>query len=336
MTFLRFFILYAGKVVCGLFFFPFQADAQPVWKKVDTGYAGLPSSVHVFRSQSPINGRPNIAWYVEADLSDRKLLFDTDTTFKRRLTPVGFYAKNDEPLVVVNGTFFSFAENRNLNLVMHKGRLLAYNMQSFSGRGADTFMYYKMTRSAIGISKRRQADVAWLYTDSARTYPVAFEDDPVSVKDSAADFNIGPFIKGKSRAGKNLSKAGIRKRWKMETAIGGGPVLVQNSKMRVTNNEERMFTGKAVNDLHPRTAMGYTADGKIIILVVEGRNPGIAEGASLTELAKIFLELGAVEALNLDGGGSSCMLVQGKETIKPSDKQGQRAIPAVFMIKYKK
>jgi len=37
--------------------------------------------------------------------------------------------------------------------------------------------------------------------------------------------------------------------------------------------------------------------------------------------------------LNLDGGGSSCMLVNGKETIKPSDKEGQRAVPAVFIIK---
>jgi exopolysaccharide biosynthesis protein len=41
-----------------------------------------------------------------------------------------------------------------------------------------------------------------------------------------------------------------------------------------------------------------------------------------------------VEALNLDGGGSSCMLVYGKETIKPSDKK-QRAVPAVFMIREK-
>lgn len=336
MSFLRLFILHSGKVLCGLFFFTVLAEAQPVWTNMDTLFEGLPSSVHVFRAQSPINGRPNIAWYVEADLNDRQLIFDTDTTFKRRLTPGGFYTKNDEPLVVVNGTFFSFTENRNLNLVMHKGRLLAYNVQSFSGRGADTFLYHKMTRSAIGISKKRQADVAWLYTDTALAFPVAFEDDPVFVKDSAADFNIGPYIIGKSKAGKNLAKAGIRKRWKMETAIGGGPVLVQNGKMRVTNNEERMFAGKAVNDLHPRTAMGYTANGKLIILVVEGRNPGTAEGASLTELANIFLDLGALEALNLDGGGSSCMLVQGKETIKPSDKQGQRAIPAVFMIKYKK
>ncbi|HKO81064.1 MAG TPA: phosphodiester glycosidase family protein, partial [Chitinophagaceae bacterium] len=66
----------------------------------------------------------------------------------------------------------------------------------------------------------------------------------------------------------------------------------------------------------------------------EGRNPGIAEGVTLVQLAQIFKDLGCWEALNLDGGGSSCMLVSGKETIKPSDKK-QRPVPAVFIIKRK-
>ena len=93
------------------------------------------------------------------------------------------------------------------------------------------------------------------------------------------------------------------------------------------------FTGKAINDAHPRTAMGYTKDGKLIVLAVEGRNPGIAEGATLTELAEIFVSLGCEEALNLDGGGSSCLLINGSETIKPSDKTGQRPVPAVFVVR---
>jgi exopolysaccharide biosynthesis protein len=59
----------------------------------------------------------------------------------------------------------------------------------------------------------------------------------------------------------------------------------------------------------------------------------IAVGTTLTETAQIFIELGAVEAINLDGGGSSCLLVNGKETIKPSDPTGQRPVPAVFFVK---
>ena len=117
------------------------------------------------------------------------------------------------------------------------------------------------------------------------------------------------------------------------TAVGGGPVLMQQGKIKITNNEEVKFAGKAIDDKHPRTAMGYTKDNKLIILVVEGRNPGKAEGATLTQQAQIFKDLGCWEALNLDGGGSSCLLVNGKETIKVSDATGQRPVPAVFMIK---
>jgi exopolysaccharide biosynthesis protein len=121
-------------------------------------------------------------------------------------------------------------------------------------------------------------------------------------------------------------------KWKMQTAVGGGPVLLQDGKIKITNNEEFKFAGKAINDKHPRTAMGYTQDGKLIILMIEGRNK-VAHGATLTQEAQIFKDLGCWEALNLDGGGSSCLLVNGKETIKVSDAAGQRPVPAVFIIK---
>ncbi|MGZ5191218.1 MAG: phosphodiester glycosidase family protein, partial [Flavisolibacter sp.] len=119
--------------------------------------------------------------------------------------------------------------------------------------------------------------------------------------------------------------------WKMQTAIGGGPVLIQNKQIRITNDEEMMFAGRGIRDKHPRTAMGYTREHKLIILVIEGRNPN-AGGATLVQEAQILKDLGCIEALNLDGGGSSCLLINGKETIKPSDKV-QRAVPAVFMVR---
>jgi exopolysaccharide biosynthesis protein len=297
--------------------------AQMKWQNVDSLYGSLPSSVHVFRTTDFIDGKPNIAYYVIADLNDRKLNFTTDTTYKRRFTPQQFYEKNQQPLLVVNGTFFDFATNRNLNAVIKEGRLVSYNVHTTALKGKDTLMYMHSFRSAIGITKKRKADVAWLYTDSSAIYAKAFQQGPNFYKDSL--FKV---------ANKELLKRSAK--WKMQTAIAGGPVLVQNNMVKVTNNEERMFTGKAIDDKHPRTAMGYTADGKLIILVVQGRMPAVAEGASLTQLAKLLLDLGCVEALNLDGGGSSCMLVNGKETIKPSDKEGQRAVPAVFIIQQKK
>src|SRR5262249_55144443 len=134
---------------------------------------------------------------------------------------------------------------------------------------------------------------------------------------------------------KSEKKRGIRDRWKMATAIGGGPVLLQNGQIRITNNEELKFTGNAINDKHPRTAMGYTKDNKLVILAIQGRSES-GGGASLIQEAQILENIGCVEALNLDGGGSSCMLVNGRETIKPSDKEGQRPVPAVFVITRKR
>ena len=296
-------------------------QAQEGWTRMDSLFPGLPASVHVYRSSAPLKGRPHIAWYVEADLADRSLQFDTDTSSGRRLTPSQFHEKNGKPVVVVNGTFFSFATNQNLNLIVKDGKLVAHNVTSIQGKGRDSAKFFKVSRSAIGIDDERRADVAWLLTDSARTSARAFQTNPISRK---------AMLPGISRRDTLWKKA---RKWKMTTAIGGGPVLVHDGRMRITNDEERMFMGKAREDLHPRTAMGYTKDGRLIILAVEGRRPKVAEGASLTDLADIFLQLGAEEALNLDGGGSSCLLVMGRETIRPSDKEGQRPVPGVFLIR---
>jgi hypothetical protein len=223
--------------------------------------------------------------------------------------------------VVVNTTFFEFVQNRNLNAVVRNGQLVAFNVHNIAGKGKDTLTYRHAFASAIGISKKRKADIAWLFTDSSSSYPLASQVVVPSYRDSIAVL-----------AASHLPNTAKFKKWKMQTAVAGGPVLLQNGQIQISNNEEQKFTGKQINDLHPRTAMGYTADGFLIIMVVEGRNPGIANGASLTQLAQLMQSAGCIEALNLDGGGSSTLLINGKETIKPSDKTGQRPVPAVFVI----
>lgn len=317
-----------------LIFNSFTLTAQLNWINVDSLYQPLPASVHVFKTTDLLDGKPNIAYYVIADLKDRNILFDMDTTHKRRFTPAQFYQKNNQPLMVVNTTFFSFQTNQNLNLVIKNGKLIGYNIHTIPGRGKDTLTFRHPFGSAIGITKKRTADIAWLFTDSTKRYPFAIQYPIMPVKDSSnylsfdKTFNDNKIILGHSGVSQS-----ILKKWKMKTAIGGGPVLLQNGEIKITNNEELKFAGNAINDKHPRTSMGYTKDNKLIILVVQGRFPGIAEGASLVHQAKILQELGCWEALNLDGGGSSCLLINGKETIIPSDTTGQRAVPAVFIIR---
>jgi hypothetical protein len=319
-------------------FFFFKTSAQLKWKNVDSLYQPLPSSIHVYFTNESIDTAPFRAYYLIADLKDKKIEFTADTTYKRRLTPSQFFEKDNQPLVVVNCTFFSFETNRNLNVVIKNKKVVSYNIQTINGRGKDTFTYRHPFGSAIGISKKRTADVAWLYTDSSmkKTYKLASPIE-IPVSDSFHSMNLNSLVKIQTRFTffDVFYKTHLRfTKWKMQTAVGGGPVLLQQGEIKITNNEELKFVGKAINNKHPRTAMGYTKDGKLIILMIEGRND-IAHGATLIQEAQIFKDLGCWEALNLDGGGSSCLLVNGKETIKPSDKEGQRPVPAVFIIKQK-
>jgi Phosphodiester glycosidase len=219
-----------------------------------------------------------------------------------------------------------------LNVVIKDGKIVSYNVHSIAGRGKDTLTYTHTFGSAIGIDKKRNADVTWLFTDSALKYPYSAHSEQKVIRDSIDHLPVDS-IKNIYYSWMHSNKLiPIFKKWKMRTAIGGGPVLVQYGKIQITNEEELKFTGKAINDKHPRTCMGYTSDGYLIVMAIQGRFPGIAEGATLEQEAKLLIDLGCIEALNLDGGGSSCMLVNGKETIKPSDKTGERPVPAVFII----
>ncbi len=317
-------------IICFILLICSNAFSQIRWQLVDSVNNHLPKGIRLYYTNDSLDSKPNIAYYIEANLKDESLIFDVDTTYRRRLTPKQFYTKNNQPLVVVNGTFFSFNTNQNLNTVIKNGHPVSFNIASVRGPGKDSTKQLAVFRSALGIASNRNADVAWINSDTTQR------------KVKASQHPITPFIlpakneatKKELRIIKKLKRKSFEE-WDMQTAIGGGPVLLQNGAITISNNEEKMFTGKGITDKHPRTAMGYTAHGTLIILVVQGRFEKLAEGATLGQEAQILKDLGCVEALNLDGGGSSCMLVNGHETITPSDKTGQRAVPAVFMIRRK-
>ena len=312
------------QILILLFSIPLFATAQLHWKNLDSAYQPLPNGTHVFFTNDSIEGRPNIAYYFIADLKNKQVDFVADAKNGTRLTPSQYFEKDGHPLLVVNCTFFEFVHNSNLNLVVNDGNVLANSIQATANKGKDTFTYRHVFRSAIGIDKHRNADVAWIFSDTAKNYAYVSQSAVPSFKDSSAYYSLKQI---------ESKKIASLKKWKVQTAVGGGPVLIQDSQIKISNEAEQMFAGKAINDKHPRTAMGYTNDGKLIVLVIQGRFPNKAEGATLGQEAKILQDLHCREALNLDGGGSSCMLINGKQTIQPSDKEGQRAVPAVFLVK---
>jgi hypothetical protein len=110
-------------------------------------------------------------------------------------------------------------------------------------------------------------------------------------------------------------------------AIGGGPHLLARGLV-----SDEGFTNTLVGRRHPRTALGVLPDGRILLLVVDGRSPPHSLGMTLVELALEMRRLGAVDAMNLDGGGSSTMVVSGRVVNLPSDENGERAVATSLLV----
>ena len=102
-----------------------------------------------------------------------------------------------------------------------------------------------------------------------------------------------------------------------ETVVSGGALLVEHGRVQVRVAEEKIPADIAMGRA-PRTALGIKKDGTLLMVVVDGRSNNSA-GLTLTELATYMLRLGAREAVNFDGGGSSVMAINGQVVNKPSD-----------------
>lgn len=106
--------------------------------------------------------------------------------------------------------------------------------------------------------------------------------------------------------------------------VAGFPDLV-DAGMRVGDLEVAARPSFAAAR-HPRTAVGYDDDGLLWLVVVDGRQAPHSAGMTLPELATLLQALGADEALNLDGGGSTTMVVGGRPVNRPSDATGERRV----------
>jgi hypothetical protein len=125
----------------------------------------------------------------------------------------------------------------------------------------------------------------------------------------------------------------LRPQWlDVPEALGGGPELIRQGRPIFRPNEE--FGTYQLNRRHPRTAVGQRADGKIVMVVVDGRRPGYSAGMTNFELAQTMMRLGAVTASALDAGGSSTMAFDGRLLNRPSDSGGERLVAEALLVTY--
>jgi hypothetical protein len=113
---------------------------------------------------------------------------------------------------------------------------------------------------------------------------------------------------------------------KAEAMVGGGPRLVSRGKINVP---EEKFAHAALR--HPRTAFALTRRGTFLFVTLDGRQPS-SVGMTLRELAAELIEMGAVEAMNLDGGGSTTMVVSDAVRNSPSDGKERPVSDAILIF----
>jgi hypothetical protein len=113
-------------------------------------------------------------------------------------------------------------------------------------------------------------------------------------------------------------------------AVGGGPVLVRSRKALF--NAKEAFVPSQLALPEPRTAVGQLADGRLILVVVDGKRPGYSSGMTNFELALALLRLGAVNAAALDSGASSTMAFDGELLNRPSGTE--RAVSNALLVSY--
>lgn len=140
----------------------------------------------------------------------------------------------------------------------------------------------------------------------------------------AVSFEV--FTEKSSSNGKSVNKINVQ----AEDIVAGIPQLIKDGKIDITWEQEKT-TRAFVETKHPRTAVAKLKDGKFLMITVDGRSVE-SVGIGLEDLSKILLELGATDAMNFDGGGSTTMFLDGKIVNKPSDKEGERKVSDAILV----
>lgn len=288
------------------------------WTNVGDAFGALPDHIQVYKSSEELESKKSKAYIAVADMS--KATFDVlgDIAFSSTANGYGatsvktlssFYSAKQSPIIINAGLFFqSNGFYYSQNLVIRNGQLLAPNQNYYS---EDWVTMWYPTIGAFCQMEDGTYQATWTYYTSGGVNYYYAEPAANDIKKPPLQAPTATF----PAAGKALSP---------KIGIGGAGVLLHKGEIKNTYVEEMLNVSSTSNQ--PRTAVGITAKGKMVFFVCEGRQmtSGVA-GLTTADVAKVLKSIGCVEALNLDGGGSTCMLINGKETIKPSDSN-QRAV----------
>ena len=298
------------------------SKAQPfVWTDKSAAFK-LPPSIRIWEGVAMADsGEPIRAWYADVDYNDLGLQARPylSQDLKGR-EPVSQMARRQNAFVAINGGYFDMQSvpSRTFSLVLQDNRVLVPNIARVTRPGRK----YDVTRSALGIRDDRTFDVAWIAQtkdDKGQTAIYRYDAPTPNTMTTPAAPPTTTFPTG-------------AKVWDVQNAIGAGPTLISNNQI-VDSFENEVFFGSGFTggDPYPRAAIGYTARNHLILFATDGKQPTHSVGMTLRRLSDELQKIGCVEAMNLDGGGSETLVVNGVAINHPSDGQ-ERNVSSMLAI----
>lgn len=290
------------------------------WVKSTQLMAGLPSGIEVYRNTTPFKNKAMNAYCVVFDPANGNLEFKPVLASSNKKPSVLYAEEPGTKYACINAGFFG--TNVSYSLVQYNNVISSVNIKSLTRVYNGSNATYYPTRGAFGLTSANAPQVRWIYHVGSGNGTIYSYPSP-----SANALNTPP------QPQPSASFPAGATAWNVKNSIGGSPVLISNNTIKITDTEELIDINNTT--ARARSAIGHTADGKVILLAVEGNNAAGGAGLNLQELAELMKGMGCTDALNLDGGGSTSMIVNGRATVKPSDAAGERAVMSVIILKKK-
>lgn len=287
-----------------------EINSQVVFRKDLSAEYNLPDGVKLFSISRPA---PKLkAWYYEIDLKK-------NIAVKPYLNPVGReglvpFIQRFQAYGGINGGYFDLTSGASYSALVNPGVVQSKNISTVVRDGKTYFL----TRGFWGISEDRSMSIDWIYHFGNRIIDIYRYSQPLQNTQGTPAPAPVP-TQGEPS-------------YELLAGIGGGPVLIKNGVIQDTYIQE-VFWGSGVgyDNRDPRSAIGFTQDGKVILFVADGRQTE-SEGLALPEMAILLKNMGVVELLNLDGGGSSQIATSSELINKPEGGTYQRPIPTMIAI----
>lgn len=262
---------------------------------IEGTHGAIPDYINIYKA-TRLQNKNCVAYIAVADVN--KVKFNVLGDANSLNTPSTQYNSYKAPILMNGGYFYQ----NSLSLIMRNGQLICPNVQVDSPDWTKT--YYYMPRGTFAQNYDGTIEVSWVYTQTeywggtTYSYPTSMPLENGRIP--MADYPAG---------GKVFSA---------ETAAGGGPVLLKNGVIYNTHSDE--FLPVNVDSNRPRTALGYNpTTNRIVFFACAGDGILYVNGFTLADLCYIFQDLGCTEAVNLDGGGSTVMLINGKQVFAPAN-----------------